>query len=291
MYFFLFVQVEDFYGFRSEDLGLVAYKRLSSPTRISMRTLADKDHYGVASFPSHSPRQSPEKSLSPSSSFSENFSMESRKNSASRSENVYAKQYRKRETYERKFSPLKPPIIQQLTEPSPKLKSTSQIKFNFAPRGVPQTTEITKTHDVSNTINKPVVPPSKRKPQTVAQMLLAKAKRGRPLKLRKQQQLISMKPSLPAQPEEAEITINDNSQVRSRSGRVVKAKKLDYEDLITSPRCDNKKATSEQDNKDCSLPLKRTLDDDAELPIPKIQRVNDSVCDETGENANGKHKT
>lgn len=240
------------------------------------------------SFPSHSPRQSPEKSLSPTSSSSEIYSFESRRNSASRGENIYAKQYRKKETYERKYSPLKSPIIQQLPEVSPKLKSTSQIKFNFAPRGVPQTTEITRTRDVIKaSINKPALP--KRKPQTVAQMLLAKAKGGRSLKLRKQQNLISIKPSLPAQPEEAVSTINDNSQVRSRSGRVVKAKKFDYEDLITSPKSDIKKAISDQDTQDCGsqLPLKRTLDDDAELPISKIQRVNDDVCEDDGENYKG----
>lgn len=234
------------------------------------------------SLSSNSPRHSPEKSFSEACSSSESYSRERRINSGSRGENIYAKQYRKRESYERKQSPIKQPVM-QLTEASPKLKSTSQVKFNFAPRGVPQTTEINRTQDVITASNKPVLPTTKRKPQTVAQMLLAKAKGGKSLKLRKQQQIITIKQSVATQPiKEPEIVTNDSSQVRSRSGRVVKAKKRDYDDLITSPRCESKKS-SEQSNNSSG---KRTLDG-AEFPVAKIQRVNESVGDDIAAKTQG----
>jgi hypothetical protein len=108
-------------------------------------------------------------------------------------------------------------------------------------------------------------------------MLLAKAKGGKSLQIRRQQQVISIKPLL--QPVEIPPVKTDGSEVRSRSGRVVKAKKLDYDDFITSPKYEPRNKPEETLTK--NIPKKRALEN-GEMPAAKIQRVNDVEDDLKG---------
>lgn len=168
------------------------------------------------------------------------------------------------------------------TEPSPKLKSTSKVKFNFAPRGERPINDITSNQDNSDTTapegSKNSLPAVKRKPHSVAKMLLAKAKGGKSLQIRRQQQVITIKP--PPQPVDKPPVKTDGSEVRSRSGRVVKAKKLDYNDFITTSKAGTKNKGDPTLTK--ILPKKRSLEN-GEIPDSKIQRV-----DEAGNRSKGR---
>jgi hypothetical protein len=129
----LLIQEEDFYGFRSEDLGLIAYRNITSPASSSPRTFGNKGKHGVPSSQSSLLWNSPKKSLPRTPLDRQDSKEEGETIKISKSENVYAKQYRKRESYERKYTPTK--VTRKTTEPSPKLKSKSNVMFNFAPRG------------------------------------------------------------------------------------------------------------------------------------------------------------
>ena len=288
----LFIQDEDFYGFRSEELGLIAYRKVASPTSSLPRTFGNKGKHGVYSLQQDLSWNSPKTSFLHSPLEEQNSKDKREGNKLCKSENVYAKQYRKRESYERKYSytpPITPTKITptKTTEPSPKLKSTSKVKFNFAPRGERPINEITGNPGNPDITlpesSKSTLPPVKRKPQSVAKMLLAKAKGGKSLQIRRQQQVITIKP--PPQPVEKPAdeppVKKDGSEVRSRSGRVVKAKKLDYSDLITTTKVGSKNKRDSTLTK--ILPPKRSLEN-GEMPVAKIQRV-----DEDGEVSKGRY--
>ncbi|XP_031566509.1 histone-lysine N-methyltransferase 2A-like [Actinia tenebrosa] len=266
---------EDFYGFRSEDLGLVAYRKITSPISSSPRTFGNKGKHGVLSLQSDLSWNSPKKSFQQIPLDRQDSKEEREENKLSKSENVYAKQYRKRESYERKYTYTPTKLIPKTTEPSPKLKSTSKVKFNFAPRGERLINEINSNQDNTDLTvpesSKNTLPSAKRKPQSVAKMLLAKAKGGKSLQIRRQQQVITIKPP-PPQPVDKPPVKTDGSEVRSRSGRVVKAKKLDYNDFITPSRVEAKRKGDPTLTK--SLPQKRSLEN-GEMPVSKIQRVDE----------------
>lgn len=279
----LFIQEEDFYGFRSEDLGLIAYRSVTSPTSSSPRTFGNKGKHGVLSLQSDLSWNSPKKSFSQIPLDKKNTKEEREGDKLSKSENVYAKQYRKRESYERKYTYSPTKVTTKTTEPSPKLKSTSKVKFNFAPRGERPINDINTNKDIIDITapesSKNSIPPAKRKPQSVAKMLLARAKGGKSLQIRRQQQVITIKP--PPQPVDEPPIKTDGSEVRSRSGRVVKAKKLDYNDFITTSKVGPK--NKEDPTLTKILPKKRSLEN-GEMPVSKIQRV-----DEAGNGSKGRY--
>lgn len=133
------------------------------------------------------------------------------------------------------------------------MKSSSEVKANFVPR-VAKPDAVTFQHkdEVLQPARSTFFSGIKRKPASLAQQLLARAKEG---KRRQYKRHVN----------------KDIGEVRSRSGRVVKAKKLDYDDL-TSPKYErNRPSTSGSE----STP-KRTLEE-VTVPPHKILRLGGEV--------------
>lgn len=186
--------------------------------------------------------------------------IESKKSTSSPSENIYAKQYRKRESYERRFA--RPLAKVAIDHPcvSPNVKSTTQVKANFVPR-IPKPAQLVLGNRVKVYERNlfPFVKVEKKKTALpVAKQLLAKAKEG--------QRIRSQKSSVN----------KDTQQVRSRSGRIVKSKKLDYDD-VTSPKFKMKREETRSSTfNHINLGKKRPLEEgDCELPPSKTLRVAD----------------
>lgn len=173
------------------------------------------------------------------------------------SENIYAKQYRRRESYERRFA--RPLVRVAFDKPclSPNVKSTTQVKANFVPR-VPKPAQLVLGKNVKLYERSlfPYVNVKKKTTLPVAKQLLAKAKEGQ--RIRNQKTLVN----------------KDSEQVRSRSGRIVKSKKLDYDD-VTSPRFKaNREVLRSSTSNDVNRGQKRPLEDgDGEYPPSKSLRV------------------
>ena len=184
--------------------------------------------------------------------------IESKKSTSSPSENIYAKQYRKRESYERRFArPLsKVAIDKPCVSQSPNVKSTTQVKANFVPR-VPKPAQLVLGNSVKVYERNlfPFVKVEKKKTALpMAKQLLAKAKEGQRIRSQKSNK--------------------DNQQVRSRSGRIVKSKKLDYDD-VTSPKFKIKREeTRSSTSNHINLGQKRPLEE-GEFPPSKTLRVAD----------------
>lgn len=187
--------------------------------------------------------------------------MESKPSNASPSENIYAKQYRKRESYERKFA--RPLARVALDKPclSPNVKSTTQVRANFVPR-IPKPAHLVLGKNVKiyerNLFPFATFTKKSNARVPLAKQLLAKAKEGQ--RIRNQKASVN----------------KDSEQVRSRSGRIVKSKKLDYDD-VTSPKFKIKReearsepSTSNQRNRGQKRPLE---DGDREYPPSKTLRV------------------
>ena len=143
---------------------------------------------------------------------------ESKKSASPSSENIYAKQYKKRESYERRFAR---PLVRDVFEKSclpPNLKSTTKVKANFVPR-VSKPAELFIGRNMK-VYERNLFPCAKVELKTAipkAKQLLAKAKKGQRIRVQNS-------------------SVNKGmGEVRSRSGRVVKTKKMDYDD-VTSPK-------------------------------------------------------
>ena len=253
---FCLLQEEEFYGFRAEDLGLKAYRSFSVREYLdgSERVSYRKDAHGVrGSHPRYSVGHSSKLPSEASHRKSTAKETENRLTTASPSQNIYAKHYRKRESYERRF--VRPAIAFDNSCLSPNVKSTTQVKAKFVPR-VPKPAQVV----LGNTLKvyeRNLFPYANIKKKTtvpLAKQLLAKAKEGQ--RIRKQK-----------------TSVNKGSeQVRSRFGRVVKSKKLDYDD-VTSPKFKTKReeARSEASNND-NRGQKRPLED-GEFPPNKTLRL------------------
>lgn len=211
---------EDFYGFRAEELGLKAYRSFSvkeyldGSERVNYRKDGVRDSQSRNYSISHSPK------LSQESAHRKREAREtgSKKSASPSSENIYAKQYRKRESYERRFAPPLAKVVFEKACLPPNLKSTTKVKANFVPRvSKPTQLVIGKSLKVYERNLFPYAKIEKRKTIPVAKQLLAKAKGGQRIRVQKG-------------------SVNKGmGEVRSRSGRVVKSKKLDYDD-VTSPK-------------------------------------------------------
>lgn len=175
----------------------------------------------------------------------------------SSSPNVYAKQYRKRDSYERRFA--RPAALEfDKACPSPNVKSTTQVRANFVPRvQKPVQREGNNRHFPINTFEVNLFPNNKRKTVPLAKQLLAKAKEGQ--RIRKQRKL------------DAVNNAKDNQQVRSRFGRVVKSKKLDYDD-VTSPKYKGRGDETKAGPSKYRAAQKRRLED-GEFPPNKNLRL------------------
>lgn len=179
---------------------------------------------------------------------------ESKPLSTSSSPNVYAKQYRKRDSYERRFA--RTAIEFDKTCLSPNVKSTTQVRANFVPRvQKPVQREGSNRHFPVNTYEVNLFPYSKKKTVPLAKQLLAKAKEGQ--RIRKQKKF--------------DVVNKDSQQVRSRFGRVVKSKKLDYDD-VTSPKYKGKGGDAKAGSSSQRRAHKRSLED-GEYPPKKTLRV------------------
>lgn len=144
---------------------------------------------------------------------------EKKQTTTSPSQNIYAKQYKKRESYERRFArPVGREIGFDNTCLSPNVKSTTQVKANFVPR-VPKPPQVVfaKSMKIYERNLFPFANVKRKAAVPLAKQLLAKAKEGQ--RIRKQNSSVN----------------KHSDQVRSRFGRVVKSKKLDYDD-VTSPK-------------------------------------------------------
>lgn len=171
-------------------------------------------------------------------------------------QNVYAKQYRKRDSYERRFAR---PVALQFDKAclSPNVKSTTQVRANFVPRvQKPVQREGSNRQFPANTYEVNLFPQNKRKAVPLAKQLLAKAKEGQ--RIRKQKKLDAVN--------------KDNQQVRqSRFGRVVKSKKLDYDD-VTSPKYKGRGDETKAGRSNHRVGRKRRLED-GEFPPNKTLRL------------------
>ena len=171
------------------------------------------------------------------------------------SQNIYAKQYRKRESYERRFArPARARIAFDNSCLTPNVKSTTQVKANFVPR-VPKPAQLGLKVYERNLF--PYANLKKKTSVPVAKQLLAKAKEGQ--RIRNQKTSVN----------------KDSEQVRSRFGRVVKSKKLDYDD-VTSPKFKSKREeprTESLNHVNRAQKRRLQLEDDAEYPPTKTLRV------------------
>ena len=180
---------------------------------------------------------------------------ESKPAATSSSPNVYAKQYRKRDSYERRFA-RNAALEFDKTCLSPNVKSTTQVRANFVPRvQKPVQREGSNRHLPVNTYEVNLFPYSKKKTVPLAKQLLAKAKEGQ--RIRKQRKLDAVN--------------KDSQQVRSRFGRVVKSKKLDYDD-VTSPKYKGKRDDAKTGPSSLRGAHKRPLED-GEYPPNKTLRL------------------
>lgn len=248
----LLVQDEDFYGFSAEDLGLKAYRSFSVKNyRESLHRSLPRRNGGIlASRPTGRPRGRPRKyPLVPGTGSPKQASRKRADVCTTPSNNIYAKQYKSRVSYERRYSPQYARL--SIASSNVNVKSTSEVRAKFVPRVQKPTHIVALGHKHELVPSKPNLFSSnvKRKPVSVAKQLLARAKEGK--RRRYQRRLVNKEVG---------------GEVRSRSGRVVKAKKLDYDDL-TSPKFEKKKV--EQSVK--VEPLKRTLQD-GHFPPCKIMR-------------------
>ena len=204
----------------------------------------------VGQSPKKLPQKSPQRKRNPKET-------ESKQLSSSSSQNIYAKQYRRRESYERRFA--RPLVKVAFDKPclSPNVKSTTKVKANFVPR-VPKPAQLVLGKNVKLYERNlfPYVTAKKKTTVPVAKQLLAKAKEGQ--RIRNQKTLVN----------------KDSAQVRSRSGRIVKTKKLDYDD-VTSPRFKtNREVLRSSVSNDFNRGQKRPLEDgDGEYPPSKTLRV------------------
>jgi len=136
------------------------------------------------------------------------------------------------------------------------VKSTTQVRANFVPRvQKPVQREGSNRHFPVNTYEVNLFPYSKKKTVPLAKQLLAKAKEGQ--RIRKQRKLDAVN--------------KDSQQVRSRFGRVVKSKKLDYDD-VTSPKYKGKGHDAKTGPSSHRGAHKRPLED-GECPPKKTLRV------------------
>ena len=177
---------------------------------------------------------------------------ESKPVATSSSPNVYAKQYRKRDSYERRFA--RTAAIE--FDKTPNVKSTTQVRANFVPRvQKPVEREGSNRHFPVNAYEVNLFPYTKKKTVPLAKQLLAKAKEGQ--RIRKQRKLDAVN--------------KESHQVRSRFGRVVKSKKLDYDD-VTSPKYKGKGDDAKAGPSSQRRTHKRSLED-GEYPPNKTLRV------------------
>lgn len=240
-------------------MGLKAYRSFSvkdyldGSERVSYRKDGARDRqsrYSVGNSPVKLPtEESPQRK-------SNGKETENKLLATSPGENVYAKQYRKRDSYERRFARPSLEFDKACNMSSPNVKSTTKVRANFVPRvQKPVQREGSSRLFPVNTYEVNLFPYNvKKKAVPLAKQLLAKAKEGQ--RIRKQKKLDAVN--------------KDSQQVRSRFGRVVKSKKLDYDDL-TSPkykaRGDEAKARSIN-----RVTHKRRLED-GEVPPNKTLRL------------------
>lgn len=202
-------------------MGLKAYRSFSvrdyldGSERVSYRKDGARDRqsrYSTGNLPKVPTAESPQRKSNAKET-------ENKPPATSPSQNVYAKQYKRRDSYERRFA--RPAIEFNKACLSPNVKSTTQVRANFVPRvQKPVQREGSNRHLPPNTYEVNLFPYNvKRKAVPLAKQLLAKAKEGQ--RIRKQRKFDAVN--------------KDGQPVRSRSGRVVKSKKLDYDD-VTSPK-------------------------------------------------------
>ena len=111
---------------------------------------------------------------------------EKKQTTTSPSQNIYAKQYKKRESYERRFArPVVREVVFDNTCLSPNVKSTTQVKANFVPR-VPKPPQVvlSKSMKIYERNLFPFASVKKKVAVPLAKQLLAKAKEGQ--RIRKQ---------------------------------------------------------------------------------------------------------
>ena len=238
-------------------MGLKAYRSFSvkdyldGTERVSYRKDGARDlhsRYSVGNSAKVSTAESPQRKINTKET-------ESKPTGTSSSPNVYAKQYRKRDSYERRFARTAA-IEFDKTCPSPNVKSTTQVRANFVPRvQKPVQREVSNRVFPLHAYEVNLFPYSKKKTVPLAKQLLAKAKEGQ--RIRKQRKLDAVN--------------KDSQQVRSRFGRVVKSKKLDYDD-VTSPKYKGKGDDAKAGPSSHRGAHKRPLED-GENPPKKTLRV------------------
>lgn len=234
-------------GFRAEDLGLKAYRSfslvssgVSSPSKESShpaRPLSRQSSVNSVSEPASLPVP-----LKPK-----------KKWFGAVVEEGYAKQYKKRDSYERKYSTIqivKQKRVRANAQQGGKglLESNSSLKSK-------QFGQIRKLGDGQK------IAAVKPRPATVAQQLLAKAKEGKRLQQIQRKQKTTFT---------SEVKSLEKVPLRSRSGRIVKPKKFDYEDFI-SPKKKSIKVTVKTNDIEPPVAQKRPRDGLEALPAAKKQ--------------------
>lgn len=240
-------------------MGLKAYRSFSvkgyldGSERVSYRKDGARDRqarYSVGNSAKVPTAESPQRK-------SNGKETENKPFATSSSPNVYAKQYRKRDSYERRFAG---PAALSFDKacPSPSVKSTTQVRANFVPRvQKPDHREGSNRYLPINALEVHLFPHNKRKTVPLAKQLLAKAKEGQ--RIRKQRKL------------DAVNKAKEDEQVRSRFGRVVKSKKLDYDD-VTSPKYKGRGDETKAGPSNHRAAHKRRLED-GEFPPNKTLRL------------------
>ena len=242
----LYLQEEEFLGFRAEDVGLKAYRNFSTASRPS--SPSKEGSHSTRTFS----RQSSISSV-PESPTKPKLGRETKKWFGAVVEDSYAKQYKKRDSYERKYSPLKLAKVKQRTVRKESQQDGKRTKESSERLKSKPHREIRRLGDRQQ------VPPARSRPAKIAQQLLAKAKEGKRLQIQRQQRILT-------ETSEQEKKTGDKAPVRSRSGRIVKPKKLDYDDFV-SPR--TKSIRTEATEK--PAPGKRLREGSESLPPSKKQ--------------------
>ena len=241
------LQEEEFHGFTADDVTKALRLFVKKEPGISRRTLS----YQPTGRPRGRPRKYP---LIPGTGSPKPKVDPKADPYTSPTNNIYAKQYRQRRSYERKYSPQYVKFTHLASSKNVNVKSSPEVRANFVPRVIiPDAGTSQQKNDAPRPNKSTLFSGIKRKPVSVAQQLLARAKEGKRRQYSKRH------------------VNKDIGEVRSRSGRVVKAKKLDYDDL-TSPKFErNRPTTPSSENT-----LKRTFSVGHVRPL-KIQRLGGEV--------------
>lgn len=172
-------------------------------------------------------------------------------------EEGYAKQYKKRESYERKYSPL------QIAKVKQRPARTNAHQDENKTRESNDCSKSKTFGQFRKMADRQKIVVVKTRPATIAQQLLAKAKEGRRLQIQRNQRT-TLTSEQETKSGEKEIP------VRSRSGRIVKPKKFDYDDFISPSRKAIKVESVETDRKQ-PVAQKRPREESEALPAAKKQ--------------------